>query len=69
MFAALGNGEEFRHLNYQEDWLKTVVVFVKELLSTTNAYDTNIILQTVCHNMNASKCQIITFVEYPTFCF
>lgn len=27
MLTALGNGEELRHLNHQEDWLKTAVVF------------------------------------------
>lgn len=36
------DGEELRHLNHQEDWLKTVVVFENELLSTTNADGTNI---------------------------
>ena len=46
MLTALGNGEELRHLNHQEDWLKTAVVFGNELLSTTNAdgtvlYSTN----------------------------
>ena len=46
MWTILGNGEELRHLNHQEDWLKTVVVFEDELLSTTNAdgtvlYSTN----------------------------
>lgn len=35
MLTALGNGEELRHLNRQEDWLKTAVVFGNELLSTT----------------------------------
>lgn len=35
MLVALGNGEELRHLNRQEDWLKTAVVFGNELLSTT----------------------------------
>lgn len=37
MLTALGNGEVLRHLNHQEDWLKTAVVVVSELLSTTNA--------------------------------
>ncbi len=41
MLTALGNGEELRHLNHQEDWLKTAVVFGNELLSTTNADGTN----------------------------
>lgn len=46
MLTALGNGEELRHLNHQEDWLKTAAVFGNELLSTTNAdgtvlYSTN----------------------------
>lgn len=36
------DGEELRHLNHQEDWLKTAVVFGNELLSTTNADGTNI---------------------------
>lgn len=31
MLTALGNGEELRHLNHQEDWLKTAVVFGNEL--------------------------------------
>ena len=43
MLTALGNGEELRHLNHQEDWLKTVVVSKKGLLSTTNADGTNIL--------------------------
>ena len=42
MLIALGDGEELRHLNQQEDWLKTVVVSEKGLLSTTNADGTNI---------------------------
>ena len=42
MWTILGNGEELRHLNHQEDWLKTVVVSEKGLLSTTNADGTNI---------------------------
>ena len=42
MLTALGNGEELRHLNHQEDWFKTVVVFEDELLSTTNADDTKL---------------------------
>ena len=43
MLTALGNGEELRHLNHQEDWLKTVVVSEKGLLSTTNADGTNLL--------------------------
>ena len=43
MLIALGNGEELRHLNHQEDWLKTVVVSENGLLSTTNANGTNIL--------------------------
>ena len=35
MFITLSNGEELRHLNRQEDWLKTAVVFGIELLSPT----------------------------------
>lgn len=42
MLTALVNREELRHLNCQEDRLKTVVVFENELLSTTNADGTNI---------------------------
>lgn len=63
MLIALGNGEELRHLNQQEDWLKTVVVSKKGLLSTTNADGTNILLQVACHHTNAPKCQIISLVE------
>lgn len=36
MLTALGNGEELRHLNRQEDWLRTVVVFGIELLKHNN---------------------------------
>lgn len=43
MLTALGNGEELRRLNHQEDWLKTAVVFGNELLSTTNADGTNVL--------------------------
>lgn len=43
MLATLGNGEELRHLNHQEDWLKTVVASENGLLSTTNADGTNIL--------------------------
>lgn len=57
MLTALGNGEELRHLNHQEDWLKTVVVFGNELLSTTNADDTNILLQVVYHYTDVPNCQ------------
>lgn len=31
MLTALGNEVELRHLNQQEDWLKTGVVFDNEL--------------------------------------
>lgn len=31
MLTTLGNEEELRHLNRQEDWLKTAVVFGNEL--------------------------------------
>ena len=48
MLTALGNGEELRHLNHQEDWLKTAVVFGNELLSTTNADGTIFIFNKPC---------------------
>ena len=31
MLIALGNEEELRHLNYQEDWLKTAVISVSQI--------------------------------------
>lgn len=31
MLIALGNEEELRHLNYQEDWLKTAVISVSRI--------------------------------------
>lgn len=48
MLTALANGEELRHLNRQEDRLKTVVVFENELLSTTNADGTVFIFNKSC---------------------
>ena len=35
MLIALGNGEEHRHLNHQEDWLKTAVISENRTLSKT----------------------------------
>ena len=35
MFIVLGNGEELRHLNCQEDWLKTAVISENQTLSKT----------------------------------
>ncbi len=35
MFIVLGNGEELRHLNCQEDWLKTAVISENRTLSKT----------------------------------
>lgn len=48
MLATLGNGEELRHLNSQEDWLKTAVVSKSRILSTTNADGTIYYVQTLC---------------------
>ena len=35
MLITLGNGEVLRHLNYQEDWLKTAVISENRTLSKT----------------------------------
>lgn len=68
MLATLGNGEELRHLNSQEDWLKTAVVFGNELLSTTNADGTTYYVQTLCQSFVMTLCQIkllskFTYIE------
>ena len=35
MLITLGNEEVLRHLNYQEDWLKTAVISENRTLSKT----------------------------------
>lgn len=35
MLIALGNEEVLRHLNHQEDWLKTAVISKNRILSKT----------------------------------
>lgn len=66
MLTALGNGEELRHLNHQEDWLKTAVVFGNELLSTTNADGTVFIFNKPYANVLIMPlCQIKYYQSFP----
>ena len=57
MLIVLGNGEELRHLNRQEDWLKTAVISENRILSKTE-----------CRWHYHIHCNIRANLHYLPFC-